>query len=274
LQSGLANQGGFSVNKFKIGFLAGMVALGLAASSGAQEAKQEAKQDAKQDARNDVSARILKTLQTRIPKITIEKVQPSQWPWLYEVITDGELFYTDETGNYLFYGKVMDTRTREDLTSKRWNALTAVDFNSLPLNLALKQVKGDGSRKVAVFADPDCPFCVRFEHTLQDVTNVTVYTFLFPLDSLHPNAMEKSKRIWCSKDRQSTWAAWMLNKKELPTTSNCNTDGLNTLVKLGEKMKVSGTPTLIFEDGHRVPGALDKEQLEEEFANAVPKPKG
>jgi len=258
------------VNKFKIGFLAGMVALGLAASSGAQEAKQ----DAKQDARNDTSARIQKILQARIPKITIEKVQPSQWPWLYEVITDAELFYTDETGDYLFYGKVMDTRTREDLTGKRWNALMAVDFSSLPLNLALKQVKGDGSRKVVVFADPDCPFCVRFEHTLQEVTNVTVYTFLFPLDSLHPNATEKSKRIWCSKDRQSTWAAWMLTKKELPAANDCNTDGLNTLVKLGEKMKVSGTPTLIFEDGHRVPGALDKEQLEAEFASAAPKSKG
>ena len=249
-----------------MGILAGMLALGLTASSGAQ--------DTKQDASTDTAARIQKTLQARLPKITIEKVQASQWPWLYEVITEGELFYTDATGDYLFYGKVMDTRTREDLTGKRWNALMQVDFNTLPLNLALKQVKGDGSRKVAVFADPDCPFCVRFEKTLQDVTNITVYTFLFPLESLHPDAMEKTKRIWCTKDRQSTWAAWMLTHKELPAAKDCNIEALNTLVKLGEKLKVTGTPTLIFEDGRRVPGALDKEGLEEEFAKVAPKPKG
>jgi thiol:disulfide interchange protein DsbC len=260
--SSFVTQGGFSVNKLvKMSVLAGLLAVALTTSSGAEDAK------------NDASGRILKTLQTRLPKITIEKVQPSQWPWLYEVITDGELFYTDETGDYLFYGKVMDTRTREDLTGKRWNQLTAVDFNTLPLNLALKQVKGDGSRKVAVFADPDCPFCVRFEKSLQDVTNITVYTFLYPLESLHPDAMEKSKRIWCANDRQSTWAAWMLSKKDLPAANNCNIDGLKTLVKLGEKLKVVGTPTLIFEDGHRVPGALGKEQLESEFTDAA-KPKG
>lgn len=249
------------MKKITIGVLGTLVALGLVASSGAQDAKTE------------TTARIQKTLQTRLPKIVIEKVQASQWPWLYEVVTDGELFYTDATGDYLFYGKVMDTRTREDLTTKRWNDLLKVDFNTLPLNLALKQVKGDGSRKVAIFADPDCPYCVRFEKSLQDVTNITVYTFLYPLESLHPDAMVKSKRIWCAADRQAAWSAWMLSK-ELPPAGNCNTDALNTLVKLGEKLKVTGTPTLIFEDGRRVPGALDKTQLEAELNSVVTKPKG
>lgn len=249
------------MNKITVGVLGALAALALAASSGAQ------------DARTETAARIQKTLQTRLPKVTIEKVQPSQWPWLYEVVTDGELFYTDATGDYLFYGKVMDTRTREDLTTRRWNDLMKVDFNTLPLNLALKQVKGNGSRKVAVFADPDCPYCVRFEKTLQEVTNVTVYTFLYPLESLHPGAMAKSKRIWCATDRQATWSAWILSKKELPQASDCNTEALNTLVKLGEKLKVTGTPTLIFEDGHRVPGAINKDQLEEAFSSVV-KPKG
>lgn len=250
------------MNKITVGVLGALVAVALTASSGAQDAKVE------------TAARIQKTLQTRLPKIVIEKVQPSQWPWLYEVVTDGELFYTDATGDFLFYGKVMDTKTREDLTTKRWNDLLKVDFNTLPLNLALKQVKGNGSRKVAIFADPDCPYCVRFEKTLQEVTNVTVYTFLYPLESIHPGAMAKSKRIWCAPDRQATWSAWMLNKKELPQGSDCNTEALNTLVKLGEKLKVTGTPTLIFEDGHRVPGSIDKEQLEEEFSSVVAKPKG
>jgi thiol:disulfide interchange protein DsbC len=243
------------VNKLMIAMLGGALALGLITSSSAQDSKA------------DTAARIQKTLQARLPKVAIEKVQPSQWPWLYEVITDGELFYTDASGDYLFYGKVMDTRTREDLTSKRWNDLLKVDFASLPLNLALKQVKGDGSRKLVVFADPHCPYCVAFEKTLQEMTNVTVYTFLFPLESIHPGATEKSKQIWCMKDRQAAWAEWMTAKKP-PVSATCNTDQLDTVFKLGEKLKVTGTPTLIFEDGHRVPGSIGKAQLEDEFSNA------
>jgi thiol:disulfide interchange protein DsbC len=253
------------VNTLKMGVVTGLL-LALSASTGAQTAKPEIKPDAKADP----SAQILKTLQTRLP-VTIDKVQPSQWPGLYEVVTGEGLYYTDAAGDYLFLGKVMDTKTRENVTDKRFNALTQVEFNSLPLNLAFKQIKGDGSRKLAVFADPDCPFCVKFEKSLQDVTNVTVYTFLYPLESLHPDAMEKSKRIWCAKDRQSTWSTWILTRKELPAVADCNTDALMALAKLGEKLKINGTPTLIFEDGHRIPGALDKQQLEAEFAGIKPK---
>jgi thiol:disulfide interchange protein DsbC len=209
------------------------------------------------------------TLQSRFPKVKISKVQPSQWPWLYEVLTDDEMFYVDTTGNYLFYGKIIDTRTQKDLTEARWTDLTRTDFNSLPLNLALKQVKGDGSRKLVVFADPHCPYCVRFEKTLQDVTNVTVYTFLYPLETIHPGATERSKKIWCAADRQGTWAAWMTNKVEPASNGSCDTSALNTLLALGDKLKVTGTPTLIFEDGHRVPGAVDKARLEEEFKSAA-----
>ena len=213
--------------------------------------------------------RIQKTLQSRFPKVQIEKVQPSQWPWLYEVITGDELFYSDSTGDYIFYGKVLDTRTKRDLTEARWNELTKADFNSLPLSLAMKLVKGDGSRKVAVFADPHCPYCMQFEKTLQNVTNVTVYTFLFPLENIHPGATEHAKQIWCSGNRQNTWTAWMNNKVEPPKNMSCDTSALGTLATLGEKLKVTGTPTLIFEDGHRVPGAIDKDRLEDEFKMAM-----
>jgi thiol:disulfide interchange protein DsbC len=208
------------------------------------------------------------TLQSRFPKVKIAKVQPSQWPWLYEVLTDDEMFYVDTTGNYLFYGKVIDTRTKKDLTEARWTDLTRIDFNALPFNLALKLVKGDGSRKLAVFADPHCPYCVRFEKTLEDVTNVTVYTFLYPLETIHPGATERAKKIWCSADRQATWSAWMTNKVEPTANGSCDTSALNTLQALGNKLKITGTPTLVFEDGHEVPGAIDKARLEDEFKSA------
>jgi len=224
----------------------------------------------KADDKSDATTRLQKTLQARLPKIKIEKVQPSPWPYLYEVISDDEMFYVDTTGDYLFYGKVMDTRTKEDLTAKRWNELQQVDFASLPFELALKQVKGKGSRKLAVFADPHCPYCVAFEKTLLEVDNVTVFTFLYPLESIHPGATERAKQIWCAKNRSAAWSDWMRSKKETPATS-CNTEQLTTLKNLGDKLKVTGTPTLIFEDGHRIPGAIPKDQLEQEFKTAAPK---
>lgn len=215
--------------------------------------------------------RLEKTLKARFPQLTIKKVQPSQWPWLYEVATDNELFYVDATGDYLFYGKILDTKNKVDLTEARWNQLTKISFNELPLNLAMKLVKGDGSRKLAVFADPHCPYCVRFEKTLQEVTNVTVYTFMLPLESIHPGATEHAKKLWCAENRQAAWSSWMLSKSEAPTKT-CDASSVDTLVALGDKLKVNGTPTLFFEDGHRIPGAIDKDRLEDEFKNSKATP--
>ena len=244
------------MNKVISSFLSAFIAIALTSSAGAQVTT---------PANSDDMNRILKTLQSRLPpKMVIEKVQPSQWPWLYEVITDSEMFYVDSTGDYLFYGRVMDTKTRTDLTAKRWNELSRVEFSDLPLSLAIKHVKGDGSRKIAVFSDPHCPFCVRFENTLQEVTNITVYTFLYPLESLHPGATDTAKNIWCAPDRAATWTAWMVNKKK-PAAISCKADEVTTMVKLGEKLKVNGTPTIFFADGHRISAALDKDQLEAEL---------
>ena len=231
------------------------IALLLLTSAGAQAQSDQA----------EIITRIQKTLQTRLPEIgVIEKVQPSQWPYFYEVITASEMFYVDANADFLFYGKVLDTKTHDNVTDRRWNSLLQVDFSTLPFDLALKQVKGDGSRKLVVFADAHCPYCVRFEKTLQEVDNVTVYTFLYPLESIHPGSTEKTRQIWCSTDRLTAWHEWMLNKKDLPAT-NCNSESLAILKKLGDKLKVTGTPTLIFEDGHRVPGAIGKDDLEKQF---------
>lgn len=215
-------------------------------------------------ANNAGPAQVLKTLRERFPNIPIENVQPSQWPWLYEVITDSEMFYADVTGDYVFYGKVLDTRSRTDLTTKRWNELSQVSFDALPLDTAIKHVRGDGSRKVAVFSDPHCPYCVRLEKALAEMTNITVYTFLYPIESLHPGATATARNIWCSPDRAATWTAWMINKKTPPSVS-CDASVVDSTVKLGEKLKVSGTPTLFFADGHRVPGFIGKDELEAEF---------
>ena len=206
-------------------------------------------------------------LQAAFPKVPITEVNPTQWAGLYEVVVNNDIIYTDADAKHLFVGKIIDTKTREDLTAKRVNELGTIDFKSLPFDLALKSVRGDGSRPFAIFADPDCPFCKRLEEEMKGIDNVTIYTFLFPIESLHPEARERAKKIWCAKDRNAAWTAWMLNKTE-PANATCKSEPTEQLINLGEKLNVTGTPTLFFADGHRVAGAMPLDQLEKELATS------
>lgn len=216
----------------------------------------------------DSAAELKAALQARIPQLQIESVRAAPFMGLYEVQTANEILYSDSKGDLLFVGKVIDTKNREDLTAKRWQETQRIDFNSLPFKQAIKIVKGNGSRKIAVFEDPQCPFCERFEHVLADTNDITVYLFLFPLKELHPNAEDVARNIWCSDDRAATWSNWML-KKVPPTPATCAGDPLSELTLLGEKLKITGTPTIFFPDGNRIAGALNAEQLESALAERV-----
>lgn len=213
--------------------------------------------------------RVAATLKERFPGVEIQQVNPSRWPGMYEVVTAGEVAYTSADGGLLFSGHVIDTKTHEDLAQKRWNEVNAVDFDKLPFDLAIKTVRGDGSRKLAVFADPECPFCQKLEQELKDVSDVTIYTFLYPLESIHPGASERAVNIWCSEDRNLTWTSWML-RRQVPAGLACEGNPVATLVELGSKLRISSTPTLFFPDGHRVAGLPAKEVLEKQLAEAVP----
>ncbi len=207
-----------------------------------------------------VTSGIMATLRERFPTVKIEKVGPSAWPGVYEVVSDNEIAYTNADASLLLSGKMIDTSTKQDLTAKRWSEVTGIEFGKLPFELAIKTVKGDGSRRMAVFSDPDCPYCRQLEQNLKDVTDVTIYTFLYPLQEIHPDAGQKAAKIWCAKDRAGAWSDWML-KKELPQARACTDAPVAQLLKLGEKLKVVGTPTMFFEDGHRMSGALSSADL-------------
>lgn len=183
---------------------------------------------------------------------------------LYEVIVAGDIFYTDAKADYVVMGRVFDTRTREDITQKRKDEINKVDFKTLPLDQAIKTVRGDGSRVMAVFADPNCGFCKSLERTLLDMKNVTIYTFLYPI--LSPDSMEKSKNIWCAKDRSKAWNELMISGKA-PAAGDCKTP-LEANLALGQKLNVNGTPTVFFTNGQRAPGALPANHLEERLAAA------
>ncbi len=163
-------------------------------------------------------------------------------------------------------GNIIDVRQRRNLTEERVEQLTAIDFKDLPVKDAFTVVRGNGKRKVAVFADPNCGYCKRFERDLAKIDNVTVHTFLYPI--LSPDSTEKSKNIWCAKDRNKSWQDWMFND-QVPAALSCDTTALTRNLTLGRKHKITGTPTLIFADGSRVPGALTTQQIEKQLAAAT-----
>ena len=219
------------------------------------------------DAPPEVAAKIRTTLHQRIPELQIEGIHKSPLPGLYELNTGSELLYSNDSGTLIFAGRVVDTQSRHDLTAERWNALNAIDFNALPLDLAIKSVRGDGSRKLVVFADPFCPYCKKLEEEMKGVTNLTVYTFLYPIESLHPGASLKSVQIWCSKDRNAAWSKWMLEKVE-PGDIRCKGAPVDQLQKLGEKLHIDSTPTLFTVDGKRIRGAIKHDQIEQLLAQS------
>jgi thiol:disulfide interchange protein DsbC len=214
----------------------------------------------------EVAAKIRATLHERIPELHIEGIHKGPLPGLYELNTGEELFYSNDTGTLIFAGRIVDTQSRQDLTAERWNALNAIDFNSLPFDLAIKVVRGDGSRKVAVFADPLCPYCQQLEHELQGITNITIYTFLYPIEGIHPGASLKAVEIWCSKDRGAAWSKWMLQKTE-PGDTRCKGVPIDQLQKLGQKLRVDSTPTMFTPDGKRTRGAIKHNEIEQLLAD-------
>jgi thiol:disulfide interchange protein DsbC len=213
----------------------------------------------------DVAAKIRATLHERIPDLKVESVHKSPVPGLLELDTGDELLYTNDTGTLIFAGRLIDTKSREDLTAARWNDLHAIDFNSLPFDLAIKTVRGDGSRKVAVFADPMCPYCRQLEQEMQGINNVTIYTFLFPLESIHPGASVKAVAIWCAKDRSDAWSKWMLQKKD-PGDTKCTGAPIDKLQALGQKIRIDSTPTMFTVDGKRTRGAIKHNEIEQLLA--------
>ncbi len=211
-------------------------------------------------------ALIRKNITERLPDFPkIDEVTKTAVPGIYELRMGTEVLYTDERGDTLFEGQLIDTKTRTNLTEARLNKLTAIDFASLPLKDAIVWKQGNGARKLVIFADPNCGYCKRFEKELQQVKDVTVYTFLYPI--LGGDSPEKSKNIWCSKDNTSAWRDWMLNgAAPVRNMGRCDTAAIDRNVAMAKKYRVNGTPAIVFEDGKRVPGAMTLDQVEKQFA--------
>jgi len=205
---------------------------------------------------------IKKTLLEKFPGAAIASITKTPYSGLYEVLIDGQIVYIDENAHYLFVGSVVDLKTRQNLTNERLDKLNAVKFDSLPFADAIKTVKGNGKRKLAIFSDPDCPYCRKLEQELTKVSNVTIYTFLYPIVSLHPDANANAKAIWCAPDRNKAWDDAML-RGVMPKNNGSCKNPVESNIALGNKYRVTGTPTLIFENGQRVPGMVPADKVNE-----------
>ena len=210
---------------------------------------------------------IRKNMAERLPQLkSIDEVNKTGIPGLFEIRVNGtEIYYTDAQANYLVMGNLIDTKQRRNLTEERVDKLTAIQFDQLPFKDAFTIVRGNGKRKMAVFEDPNCGYCKRFERDLQKVDNVTVYMFLYPI--LSQDSADKSKSIWCAKDPAKAWQDWMV-RDQAPATASCDASALTRNVELGRKYKITGTPTLVFTNGNRVPGAVDDKQVEKMLSEA------
>jgi thiol:disulfide interchange protein DsbC len=209
-------------------------------------------------------AAIRKNLSERLPQMgKIDEVGKTPMPGLFEVRVGTDLYYTDAEGNFLLHGQLIDTKRQQNLTEERQEKLLAIDFAALPLKDAFTVVRGNGKRKIAVFEDPNCGYCKRFERDLQKVDNVTIHMFLYPI--LGPDSTEKSRNLWCAKDKAKAWLDWMV-RDALPAAASCDSTALARNVEFGRKYKITGTPTMVFADGTRVPGAIPAQQVEKLLA--------
>ncbi len=212
-------------------------------------------------------AAVKKLIEPRLGENTkVDSVTKTPYSGLFEVRTGEDIVYTDEKAKYLFVGRVLDAKTYQDYTKDRVDEINKIKFSDLPLESSLKMVRGNGKRVIAIFEDPNCGYCKRFRHTLQEMDNITVYTFMYNI--LSEDSVVKSKNVWCSPDRSKAWDDWMLNGKA-PANANaaCLTNPNEKVLAFGKKLRISGTPAIFFADGTRIPGAIDAKALEAKFAS-------
>lgn len=193
----------------------------------------------------------------------VSSIVPSSYLGLYEIYADGQIIYTDEAMTTFLAGTLIDAKTMKNVTAERMQKLAAINFADLPLKLAIKQVRGNGRNVLVSFEDPNCGYCKKLARDLAKLDNITLYTFLYPI--LSPDSLDKSNQIWCAADRAKAWNEWMLEGRALPSKRDCDVSAVKKTVELGHKLAITGTPTLFFADGERVPGAVPIAQIEKKF---------
>lgn len=215
-------------------------------------------------AQTDHSAQVQQRFESMFQHMSVEAVTLTPYG-LYELYVGGELLYTDAEVSYVLQGALIDTASRSNVTTARLEQLTAVPFDDLPLELAFTQVRGNGEHRIALFEDPNCGYCKQLRQTLQQIDDVTIHTFMYPI--LSPDSTTKVEAVWCAEDQGAVWDAWMLANRA-PPQAKCDAP-IAELVAFGKRLNVRGTPTIIFENGQRASGALPLAALRDRMRAAA-----
>ena len=214
-------------------------------------------------------AAVRATLQRIFPQSPVQGIAKTPVPGLLEAAIDGQVYYVTDDGRYILAGQLIDVRISRNLTQERLDQINAIPFDSLPLAWAVKRVKGNGARKLAIFEDPDCPYCKTLEQELKAIDNLTIYVFLFPIDELHPAAAEKSRAVWCAKDRVKAWDEVMRTGVVAPAPGTDCDNPIAKIAGFANQHRISSTPTLILTDGRRMVGAVPSAELEKQLVRAT-----
>ncbi|MEB3767969.1 DsbC family protein [Acinetobacter sp. MD2] len=211
---------------------------------------------------------VTQNIKKNFPDIQVQSVNNTPIPNIYEVYMDGEIVYTNDDARYFFLGNLVDLKNKTNLTAERQQELSKIDVKTLPLQQAIKQVKGNGKRVIYLFSDPDCPYCHELEKELQQVDNVTIYLFLFPLTSLHPNAQNIATQVWCSKKPYQAWENYVLHGKQPNASTTCTTP-IQKNLNLGKQLQIDSTPTFFLQNGHRISGARSVSEINQLLDDAA-----
>lgn len=204
---------------------------------------------------------LAQNLKQNFPEIPVKSIQSSPIKDLYEVFMGGRIVYTTDEGKYFLVGNLIDLKEQKNITEEREQILTAIDVKTLPLDQAIKHVKGKSERTIYLFSDPDCPYCQQLEKELKKIDNVTIYLFLYPIIGLHPNAAKVANQIWCAQDQYQTWQDYVIDRKQPPSVKECKTP-IDKNIALAKKLEIDGTPTFFLENGTRISGVQDAEEIE------------
>ncbi|MEO7243747.1 MAG: DsbC family protein [Rubrivivax sp.] len=212
-------------------------------------------------------AAVRSTVQRMFPGSEAPTIAKTPVPGLFEAAVGGQIFYVTEDGGHLIGGPLIDTGTRRNLTETRLAQINKIPFDTLNTRLAITWVKGSGARKLAIFEDPDCPYCKALEKTLKEIDDVTILVFLFPIDQLHPEAAAKSRAVWCAPDRAKAWAD-VMHAGVVPAGPAKCADPIAEIAAFARRHRINGTPTMVLADGTRLVGAVPRAQLEAELQRA------
>ncbi len=214
------------------------------------------------DVTADATTDLLQRLRGLYPATRFTSVTTTPVSGLFEVVMGRNMAFTDATGRHFVFGHLFDMQTQSDLTAERKAALSRIDFSTLPLQNSIKYVQGKGQRTLAVFSDPDCPYCKRVEAELAKLDNATIHVFPYPIQSLHPDAAARSAAIWCAPDRAQAWRQVMTGGAvpKMATRDECIVP-IAANVALAERLGIHGTPTLLALDGRLLPGAATAEKI-------------